>query len=267
MFRTPYQYAGGYVDEVRKVISIGARFYDQNRELFYSPDPILTDDPAGMLRDPAMRAAYSYAGGNPLTNIDPTGLEALRVHVITTAAQSERVVAEVAAYRERLAKRPILRARLARNLETNLPRGLVKLGLDWEKAQKRQDKFERFDAKPLIEINVSDKTVKLSFGIGKRLKLGGDDASATSAKGGTGVPGGGGGTTANATGATGGPNVGAAPPRPTSPAPSGPSASAAGNGGRPAPKPLPRPPKPAPAQPPASGGTGASTVNRPDNGN
>ena len=31
VFRTPYQYAGGYVDEVRKVISIGARFYDQNR--------------------------------------------------------------------------------------------------------------------------------------------------------------------------------------------------------------------------------------------
>ena len=45
--------------------------------------------------------------------------------MITTAAQSERVVAEVAAYRAMLAKRPILRARLARNLETSLPRGLV----------------------------------------------------------------------------------------------------------------------------------------------
>ena len=268
VFRTPYQYAGGYVDEVRKVISIGARFYDQNRELFYSPDPILTDDPSGMLREPGLRAAYSYAGANPLRYTDPTGLEFGSIHVIATPAKAERLAKEIAIYKAELKNRPYLRSILPSTLETRLPQGLVKMGLKFEKAQKRQDRFDRFQAKPLIEINFSDKSLKLSVGVGKRLKIGGDSAKTTAANSGTGVPNGNAGTTAtgNAAAASGGPNVGAAPPRPTSPAPSGPSTNAAG-GGRPTPPTPPaRPATPAPVQPSTSGGTGSNSVNRPDNG-
>ena len=50
VFRTPYQFGGGYVDEVRKIINFGARWYDQNREMFYSPDPVLDRRPDGHRR-------------------------------------------------------------------------------------------------------------------------------------------------------------------------------------------------------------------------
>ena len=72
VFRTPYQYAGGYADNARDTINIGARWYDQNREMFYSPDPALADSTA-VVDQPSIRAAYAFAGSNPVTNGDPTG--------------------------------------------------------------------------------------------------------------------------------------------------------------------------------------------------
>ena len=72
VFRTPYQYAGGYTDNSRDTINIGSRWYDQNRELFYSPDPALTDTSA-VADQPSISAAYAYAGSNPVANVDPSG--------------------------------------------------------------------------------------------------------------------------------------------------------------------------------------------------
>lgn len=276
VFRTPYQYAGGYVDEVRKIISIGARFYDQNRELFYSPDPILTDDPDAMVSDPAFRAAYSYAGSNPLKNVDPTGLAFGSVHVITSAAQGERVAAVAAGYRANLANKPAMRAGLEGAVQTRLPRSLVRMGLNYEVAEKRKERADRFASKPLVEINVSDKTVKFSFGIGKRLKIGGDksgtgnvaDPDPGSAVPGANAANAGG---ANAAGANGGPNLGAAPTKPLPPIPNAAPQAPNAPGQRPT-KPLPptpnqqRPNKPLPPTPQGRGGTGSGIVNRPDNG-
>lgn len=274
VFRTPYQYAGGYVDEVRKIISIGARFYDQNRELFYSPDPILVDDPNAMVSDPAFRAAYSYAGSNPLKNVDPTGLAFGSVHVITSAAQGERVAAVAAGYRANLANKPAMRAGLEGAVQTRLPRSLVRMGLNYEVAEKRKERADRFASKPLVEINVSDKTVKFSFGIGKRLKIGGDKSGTGNvADPGSAVPGanaanaGG----ANAAGANGGPNLGAAPTKPLPPIPNAAPQAPNAPGQRPT-KPLPptpnqqRPNKPLPPTPQGRGGAGSGAVNRPDNG-
>ena len=276
VFRTPYQYGGGYVDEVRKIISIGARFYDQNREFFYSPDPILSDDPNAMVSDPAFRAAYSYAGSNPLKNVDPSGLAFGSVHVITSAAQGERVAAVVAGYRANISSKPAMRAGLESAVQTRLPRSLVRMGLNYEVAEKRQERADRFASKPLVEINISERTVKFSFGIGKRLKIGGDKSgngnvanpgSAVPGANAANVPGG------NAAGSNGGPNVGAAPTKPLPPIPNG-APQAPNAPGQPPNKPLPpipvnqqRPNKPLPAIPQGHGGTGSATVNRPDNGN
>lgn len=73
VYRTPYQYAGGYTDERRDMIAFGERWYDQRRELFTAPDPVLVDDPEAMLGQPDLRAAYTYAGANALAFVDPGG--------------------------------------------------------------------------------------------------------------------------------------------------------------------------------------------------
>ena len=65
VFRTPYQYGGGYVDEVREIVNFGARWYDQNREMFYSPDPVLTDDPMAIVGDPGAGVGVRVRGVEP----------------------------------------------------------------------------------------------------------------------------------------------------------------------------------------------------------
>jgi RHS repeat-associated protein len=72
IFRTPYQYAGGYTDVQRQTIDMGSRWYDQAREMFYSPDPALADSSA-VVTQPSIRAAYSFAGSNALANTDASG--------------------------------------------------------------------------------------------------------------------------------------------------------------------------------------------------
>ncbi|GAA1797698.1 toxin TcdB middle/N-terminal domain-containing protein [Agromyces neolithicus] len=73
VYRTPYQYGGGYADERRDLIAFGERWYDTRRELFTSPDPALVDDPTAMVGQPDLRAAYTYAGANALAFVDPGG--------------------------------------------------------------------------------------------------------------------------------------------------------------------------------------------------
>jgi RHS repeat-associated protein len=152
VFRTPYQYGGGYVDEQRKIINFGARWYDPNREMFYSPDPVLYDDPMAVVGTPALRAAYAYAGSNPLTYIDPGGRE-------FTEAQRE--------FNAKLAQNPELRKATLDQLHTRLPKSFVRLGLDIEQAERRQELFEKIDgfAKSFVEINISTGEVLLSGGI------------------------------------------------------------------------------------------------------
>lgn len=73
VYRTPYQYGGGYTDERRDLIAFGERWYDSRREIFTSPDPVLIDDPSAMVGQPDLRAAYTYAGANALAFVDPGG--------------------------------------------------------------------------------------------------------------------------------------------------------------------------------------------------
>ena len=152
VFRTPYQYGGGYVDEVRGIINFGARWYDQNREMFYSPDPVLVDDPVAVLEDPRLNSAYAYAGSNPITFIDPTGLQ-------RTRAQEQRLKAAkkfALALEDGLKHSP---DKVAESIEKHLPKALVSTlrPLGWT--------IEWLDARPLVEFDLTEGvTVQLSTG-------------------------------------------------------------------------------------------------------
>jgi RHS repeat-associated protein len=61
---TPYGYAGSYTDTETGYQYDHARYYDPTTGQFLTRDPLAT----------TTRAAYGYAGGNPLTQIDPQGL-------------------------------------------------------------------------------------------------------------------------------------------------------------------------------------------------
>jgi RHS repeat-associated protein len=164
-FRTPYQFGGGYVDETRDIVNFEARWYDQNRELFYAPDPVLSDDPTGVVGKPALAAAYAYAGSNPIANVDPSGRE-----FITSLNRGglEEKHAKVRAF---IGRNPDVAAAMVANLNTKLPRGLVSLGLNIERADRIKKFADALDAKPIVEIDPNTGTVKLSLGIGPRLKI------------------------------------------------------------------------------------------------
>ena len=164
-FRTPYQYAGAYIDEVRDIANLGARWYDQNRELFYAPDPALTSDPTALLRKPAMAAAYAYAGSNPIGNIDPSGLE------FFTVQSRASVIAAHADARAFVSRNPALAKSIVDGHQTSLPRGLVKLGVNIEQADRVQKFSEMLEPNPLVEIDLDAGTVKLGAPYGKRIKI------------------------------------------------------------------------------------------------
>jgi hypothetical protein len=46
---------------------------------FYSPEPLLSEDPAQVIDDPALLPAYTYAESNPLRLVDTTGRDASSV--------------------------------------------------------------------------------------------------------------------------------------------------------------------------------------------
>ena len=199
VFRTPYQYGGGYVDEVRHIINFGARWYDQNRELFYSPDPVLADDPMALVAAPSLRAAYAFAGSNPVTYVDPSGA------LFTQATAKAYIKANFKEARATVAKDPALRASLEQNLKTRLPKSFVRLGLDTDSADLHQKRFDKIKdvAKPFVEINISTGEVKLSPGLFKQFTVKKAKTTGTDAQSADGKP-------VDATNGGGGPSVSAA---------------------------------------------------------
>jgi RHS repeat-associated protein len=224
VFRTPFQYGGSYVDEVRALGNFGGRWYDQVREMMYSPDPVLADDPTAIVTTPSLRAAYAYAGSNSVTNVDPSGRQ------FTPAQRKAFIKANFQRARELVAQDPALRASLEANLKTRLPKSLVRLGLDIKSAELHQKRFEMIDdiAKPFVEINISTGEVQLSPGLFKQFTVRhgkahtnnastqsatGNQVGATNASGGPAVSGTGTDPTANSGASKGVPG----PMRPTRP--------------------------------------------------
>lgn len=62
-------YVGGTPDPATGLENLGAREYDSATGRFLSADPLLETG------DPTQLAGYDYAGNNPVTHSDPTGLE------------------------------------------------------------------------------------------------------------------------------------------------------------------------------------------------
>jgi YD repeat-containing protein len=229
VFRTPFQYGGGYVDEVRALDNFGDRWYDPIREMMYSPDAVLTDDPGAIVTTPSLRSAYAFAGSNAVANIDPSGRQ------FTPAQRKAFIKANFQQARAIVAKDPALRASLEANLKTSLPKSFVRLGLDIESADLHQKRFTMIDdvAKPFVEINISTGEVQLSPGLFKQFvaRKGSKSSAATQP-----APS----NQAGATNASGGPVTGA----------SGPSTASGGGDGKTAPsKPVKQAPKPLPKPP------------------
>ena len=73
VFRTPYQFGGGYTDEDHRLINFGQRWYEPGTQSFLSVDPILTQDPGAIVDAPELRGSYAYARNNPLSYVDASG--------------------------------------------------------------------------------------------------------------------------------------------------------------------------------------------------
>jgi RHS repeat-associated protein len=73
--RTPFQFGDGYYEDEFDLVLFGARWYDTERELFLSPDPLLSSDVRALIDQPALGGAYTYAGANGVGNVDPSGLQ------------------------------------------------------------------------------------------------------------------------------------------------------------------------------------------------
>ncbi|MCP4376494.1 MAG: hypothetical protein GY794_10020 [bacterium] len=160
VFRTPYQYGGGYVDEVREILNFGSRWYDQNREMFYSPDPILVDDPLAVIDDPGLTFAYSYAGSSPLTFIDPTGLQRTRAQTLRLSK------AEIKRGRQFFKDHPKQAAAVAKTIKTKVPRVLVKFAFNIKAADNLQAFANFFDTKALVEIDLTGNKPKVALSLG-----------------------------------------------------------------------------------------------------
>jgi len=121
----------------------------------------LVDDPMAIVGTPSLRAAYAFAGSNPLAYVDPSGQQ------FTQAQAKAFIKANFKQARAAVAKDPALRASLEQNLKTRLPKSFVRLGLNIDSAELHQKRFEAIDdiAKPFVEINISTGEVKLSPGL------------------------------------------------------------------------------------------------------
>jgi hypothetical protein len=167
--------------------------------MFYSPDPVFIDDPMAIVATPSLRAAYAFAGSNPLTYIDPGGDQ------FTKAQAKAFIKANFKQARAIVAKDPALRASLEKNLKKRLPKSFVRLSLNIDSAELHQKRFNMIDdiAKPFVEINISTGEVKLSPGLFKQFTVRkGSTANAPTPP----VAG----NQANATNGSGGPTVSAA---------------------------------------------------------
>jgi RHS repeat-associated protein len=69
----PKKFTGKERDSESGLDYFGARYYGSSMGRFMSPDPVFAT--VNRLMDPQQWNMYSYAGNNPLSNTDPTGLD------------------------------------------------------------------------------------------------------------------------------------------------------------------------------------------------
>lgn len=162
--RTPYTFAGGYWDEVRQLLNLGQRWYESREQFFYSPDPVLVDDPTRVIDDAALLAAYTYAEANPLRLVDRDGRAPEDVQSAFRAAFSRPDgsldTAKLAAFTStalRVFNRNVTQPKPS--LATRLGKALGISQSDPAAARKKIDALtERFGDKPLVSISLTKTT-------------------------------------------------------------------------------------------------------------
>ena len=166
--RVPYKYGGGFNEEETGMILFGARWYDPQREVFLSPDPLLAMVPRAVIDQPSLGAAYTYAGASPMANIDPSGLAFFFAQ--QRAAMKAADVARLATH--------------VQNLTADGKHAEAKAMLQKQaKLKVRQDRAEMLESTALIKIDLDKGEVSIGLPYGPRKTwntsdpAGGDDAS------------------------------------------------------------------------------------------
>ncbi|WP_243432648.1 RHS repeat-associated core domain-containing protein [Lysinibacillus sphaericus] len=90
----PYRYAGYRYDEDSKLYYLMARYYNPDRGVFLSLDPVRGDT-----MNPLSLNGYNYANNNPVMNVDPDGTAAVKYYVTKTTTYA-LVTALVYLFRE-----------------------------------------------------------------------------------------------------------------------------------------------------------------------
>ncbi|GEM_PF-1329699 len=164
VYRTPYQYAGGYTDEQRDIISLGDRWYDQRREMFTTVDPVLVDDPTIVVGSPELRTTYAYAGSNAIRFVDPSGQ-------LFTIASANDVVAKARAAKATTSATPNSSQVATQTVGTTGTQG-TSATAKASRAERLYKFSKKWDAKPLFDIDRSDGSVKFApLLTGPRIKL------------------------------------------------------------------------------------------------
>jgi RHS repeat-associated protein len=155
IYRTPYLYAGDYLDEFRVVYNTVARWYVTQEQMLYSPDPSLVQIPTGPIGDPALLSAYTYAENNPMRLVDHSGTVPVDVQNAFRAAfaapngkPDPAKVLQFAAQVQQAADK-----QLKPNAATRL---VAKIAANPKESFKSAYKaFAKFGAKPLVEVNLT----------------------------------------------------------------------------------------------------------------
>ncbi len=164
IYRTPYLYTGGYLDDFRVLYNLGARWYTPQEQMMYSPDPVLVQDPAAPIDDPALLSAYSYAENNPLRLVDRTGRVPADVQAAFRAAftnpNGSFDISKVRAFNALIQQRAAQQvesasvgSRLVAQFAAN-PKGTVRSAL---KA------FAEFKEQPVLQFNLTQTEHGLKF--------------------------------------------------------------------------------------------------------
>jgi RHS repeat-associated protein len=164
--RTPYRYAGGYLDEVRNLINLGERWYEPREQVMYSPEPVLVDDPLEAIDDPALLPAYTYAESNPLSLVDldgrapssvrtafRTGFALLSGGQQAKALFARRAAASVAAAARARAQRGAVAPTTGATRGSRLWQAISRFG-NSPAAERLQGFADRFDAKPIAQFTL-----------------------------------------------------------------------------------------------------------------
>ncbi|WP_439526821.1 RHS repeat-associated core domain-containing protein [Roseovarius mucosus] len=75
--KTHHRFTGKYLDDATGLYYYGARYYDPALGRFISPDPLYLSDPERCVGNTIACTLFAYANNNPMSFIDPTGLEGI----------------------------------------------------------------------------------------------------------------------------------------------------------------------------------------------